>query len=90
MLDFIRRLTRGRMPEVRKPIRERMLRLEPLEVRSMLSVGASSHSAQNAFMEVAPNCRTLQMLSSAAKLSSEGVSYDRQFESPEASWSSRV
>ncbi len=40
-------------------------------------------------LEVAPNCRTLQMLSLAAKLSSEGVCYDREFESQEA-WSSRV
>jgi 4a-hydroxytetrahydrobiopterin dehydratase len=40
--------------------------------------------------EVAPNCRTLQMLSFAAKLSSGGVSYGREFESQEAWRSSRV
>jgi hypothetical protein len=39
---------------------------------------------------VAPNCRTLQMLSFAAKLSSGGVYYGREFESQEASWSSGV
>ncbi len=41
-------------------------------------------------VEVAPNCRTLQMLSFAAKLSSGGVCYGREFESQEASWSSGV
>ena len=40
--------------------------------------------------EVAPNCRTLQMLSFAAKLSSQGVSYGQEVKSPEASWSSCV
>ena len=39
---------------------------------------------------VPPNCRTLQMLSFAARLSSGGVSYGRKFESQEASWSSCV
>ena len=59
-------------------------------VRNAMEDFHGEHLTDEQIWEVAPNCRTLQMLSFAARLSSGGVSYGREFESQEASWSSCV
>jgi hypothetical protein len=66
--------------------------LTVVEADAMKHEWEQSHRFRLMFesFEVAPNCRTLQMLDFAAKLSSGGVYYGREFESQEASCSSCV